>query len=109
MARQWIVLFDTLGVDTLIPWDEIKQDAMLDVLAGRKPKGYLDKRVNMMVLRAQANMQRWPEVWAYDTAEDYEYEEMRKIWEGAPQSVADAVRDRGTNLFRHQRQKEVIV
>ncbi len=109
MAHQWIVLFDTLGVDTLIPWDELKQDDMIEVLAGRKPKGYVDKRVNMMILRAKANMQRWPEVWAYDTAEDWSYEDMRQQWESAPQITADTVRRQGTNLFRHQRQKEVIV
>lgn len=109
MARQWVVLFDTLGVDVLIPWDDLKSEDMLTVLAGKKPKDSINKRINMMVLRAQANMQRWPEVWAYDTAEDYEYEEMRKMWEATPQSIADAVRAKGTNLFRHQRQKEIIV
>lgn len=109
MARQWVVLFDTLGVDVLVPWDDLKGEDMLTVLAGKKPRDSINKRINMMVVRAQANMQRWPEVWAYDTAEDYEYEEMRKIWEGAPQSIADAVRAKGTNLFRHQRQKEIIV
>lgn len=109
MAQQWVVLFDTLGVDTLIPWDELKQDDMLNLLSSKKPKNYLDKRVNMMVMRAQANTQRWPEVWAYDTAEDWSYEDMRQQWEHAPQATADAVRERGTNLFRRQRAKEVIV
>ncbi len=78
MARQWIVLFDTLGVDILLPWDDLKGEDMLTVLAGKKPKDSINKRINMMVIRAQANMQRWPEVWAYDTSEDYEEPVMRQ-------------------------------
>jgi hypothetical protein len=109
MARQWVVLFDTLGVDTLLPWDDLKGEDMLTVLAGKKPKDSINKRINMMVVRAQANIQRWPEVWAYDTSEDYEEPVMRQAWEANPQYMADLVREKGTNLFKHQRQKEIIV
>jgi hypothetical protein len=109
MAKQWVVLFDTLGVDTLIPWDDLKSDDMLAVLSGKNPARKGNKHVNMMVLRAKANHQRFPEVWAYDTAEDYEYEDMRKMWEDMPQVVADSVREKGTNLFKYAKEKSVIV
>lgn len=109
MARQWVVLFDTLGVDTLVPWDDLKQDDMLDTLSGRKPKNRLNTQINTMIMRAQANMQRWPEVWAYDTGEDWTYEDMLEQWKTSPQITANVVRERGTNLFKHHRQKEVIV
>jgi len=109
MARQWVVLFDTLGVDTLIPWDDLKAEDMLTVLAGKKSKERLNNRINMMVVRAQANHQRFPEVWAYDTSEDHDYEDMRKMWEEMPQSLADLVREKGTNLFKHHREKAIIV
>ena len=109
MAKQWVVLFDCLGVDTLLPWDDLKGEDMLTVLSGKKPKDRVGQRVSLMVLRAQANHQRFPEVWAYDTAEDYEYEEMRKMWEASPQVVADSVRDRGTNLFKYAKEKAIIV
>jgi hypothetical protein len=110
MAKQWVVLFDTLGVDTLLPWDDLKrEDMMLTVLSGKKPKDRVGQRVSLMVIQAQANHQRFPEVWAYDTAEDYEYENMRKMWEDAPQPVADMVRAKGTNLFRHTKEKSVII
>lgn len=109
MARQWVVMFDTLGVDTLIPWDDLKGEDMLTVLAGKKPKDSLNKRISLVVLRAKANMQRWPEVWAYDTSEDYEEPFMRQMWEDSPQHMADLVRKKGINLFKHQRPKEIIV
>lgn len=108
MARQWVVLFDTLGVDTLLPWDDLKGENMLAVLAGKKSKN-LNKQVAIAVLRAQSNPQRFPEVWAYSTIEDYDVEEMRKLWRTIPQSLADLVRAKGTNLFRDQRQKEIII
>lgn len=109
MAKQWVVLFDCLGVDTLLPWDDLKGEDMLTVLSGKKPKDRVGQRVSMMVMRAKANHQRFPEVWAYDTAEDYAYEEMREIWEDAPQPVADMVRARGTNLFKYAKEKSVII
>jgi hypothetical protein len=109
MAKQWIVLFDTLGVDTLIPWDDLKGDDMLAVLSGKKPRDHGGQRVNMMIMRARVNHQRFPEVWAYDTAEDYDYEEMRSMWESSPQVVADLVREKGSNLFKYTREKSVII
>ena len=109
MAKQWIVLFDTLGVDTLLPWDDLKADDMLTILAGRKSKDRLNNRVSMMILRARANEQRWPEVWAYDTTEDYEEEFMREMWHDAPQGMANVVREKGTCLYKISRPKEVIV
>ena len=109
MAKQWVVLFDTLGVDTLIPWDDLKGDDMLAVLSGRKPKDHVGQRVNMMIMRAKANHQRFPEVWAYDTEDDFTYEDMREMWTDSPQVVADSVRERGTNLFKYAKEKSVIV
>jgi hypothetical protein len=109
MARQWVVLFDTLGVDTLLPWDDLRADDMLAKLAGKKTTNKWGQRVNMMIIRAQANMQRWPEVWAYDTSEDWNHEDMLEQWKRDPQITADTVRACGTNLFRHQRPKEIIV
>lgn len=109
MAKQWVVLFDTLGVDTLIPWDDLKGDDMLSILSGKRPLRVGNQRVNMMVLRAQANHQRFPEVWAYNTSEDYEYEDMRRMWEEMPQQVADLVREKGTNLFKFAKEKSVII
>jgi hypothetical protein len=109
MARQWIVLFDTLGVDTLVPWDDLKADDMLRILSGHKSTNRLNGRVNMMIMRAQANQQRWPEVWAYDTTDDFEEADMREMWHDAPQGMADLVREKGTCLYRTSRPKEVIV
>jgi len=109
MAKQWVVLFDTLGVDTLLPWDDLKGDDMIAVLSGKAPGKKGNRHVSMMVIRAQANHQRFPEVWAYDTAEDYEYEEMKKMWEDSPQVVADSVRERGTSLFKYAKEKAIIV
>lgn len=109
MAHQWVVLFDTLGVDTLVPWDDLKQDDILEMLSGRKPKHRLNNRISIMITRARANQQRWPEVWAYDTLDDIEEPVMREMWHDAPQGMADLVRSKGTCLYRTSRPKEVIV
>ncbi len=109
MAQQWIVLFDSLGMDTLLPLDDLRQDDMIAILSGEQPVGGWNTRVIMMVHRARANQQRRAEVWAYDTADDFTEPDMREMWQDAPQGMADLVRDKGTCLYRASRPKEVIV
>lgn len=109
MATQWIVLFDSQGVDALLPWSDLKADDMLEILSGRPSKEKSFNRINMMIVRARANPQRFPEVWAYDTDFDVEVDGMRQLWEDNPQYMADLVRSKGTALYRTSRPDSVIV
>ena len=109
MSKQWAVLFDSNGLDGLISCDEMRTEEMLKWIGGAKFDSKLSTYVTMMILRAQANPQRFPEVWVYNTEEDFTEEDMRKLWDDMPQRMADLVRSKGTSLYRFRKEKSVIV
>jgi hypothetical protein len=113
MCKQWCVLFDNEGLDTLVPWGELAADRMLTKLSGSEMSSANPQHiVSRMMLRARFNLQRFPEVWTYQTDEDIEYEDMRSLWEDSPQYMADLIREKGDQLFGDKpgtRRKPAIV
>jgi hypothetical protein len=113
MCKQWAVLFDSEGLDTLVPWGELAADRMMTKLSGgAMPSANPQHIVSRMMLRAQFNLQRFPEVWTYQTDEDIEYADMRSLWEDNPQYMADLIRVKGDQLFGDKpgtKRKQVIV
>lgn len=111
MPHQWIVLFDSRGIDSLLALDTLKEEAIINKLSGEPvPYGQLNGKISTLMLRARCNLQRSPEVWAYATEDDISYEAMRKLWEDTPQSMADLIRQRGTLLFNGvEKENRVIV
>lgn len=108
MSKQWVVMFDCAGVDTLIPCDEMKTREMLEWLGGKPHKSELAIHIRMAMIRAKSNHQRFPEVWVYDCEEDFSESEMRQMWNNAPQTMADLVRKKGNCLFKSVRDKQLI-
>lgn len=113
MCKQWCVLFDNEGLDTLVPWGELAADRMMTKLSGGEMSSANPQHiVSRMMLRARFNLQRFPEVWTYQTDEDIEYEDMRSLWEDSPQYMADLIREKGDQLFGDKpgtRRKPAIV
>lgn len=109
MSQKWVVLFDCKGVDVLIPCDSMMAEEVMEWMSGKKFKSALSHHVSMAIIRAQANPQRFPEVWVYDTQDDLSTEMMRQMWEESPQGLADLVRKSGSCLFKSLREKSVIV
>ena len=113
MSTQWIVLFDSDGVDTLVPWGELMADRMMSTLSGGEIKSENPQHiVSRMMLRARFNEQRFPEVWTYQTDNDIDYSEMRSLWEVNPQYMADLIRKKGEQLYGDKpgsRRQQVIV
>lgn len=108
MSTKWIVMFDRLGVDMLVPCDEIMSRDALLWLGGQEFRSELHQHLNIAKLRAQSNPQRYPEIWVYDCQEDYSPEQMRKMWQNLPQGMADLVRKRGNCLYKTPREKDLI-
>lgn len=113
MSTQWVVLFDSEGLDTLVPWGDLAQDRIMTTLSGGNIKSANPQHiVSRMMLRARFNEQRFPEVWTYQTDNDIEYNEMRSLWEANPQYMADLIREKGEQLFGDKpgtKRKQVIV
>jgi hypothetical protein len=108
MSKQFVVLFDRCGVDTLIPCDEMKTREMLEWLGGKPHQSELAYHIRIAMIRAQSNHQRFPEVWVYDCEQDFSESEMREMWNESPQGMADLVRKKGKCLFKSPRDKQLI-
>jgi hypothetical protein len=70
-----------------------------------------DKKIDFPVpryaiLRAQANPQRFPEIWAFDS--EVSLDELKIYSEEAPQALADAIRKCGQNVFKTRKSETVI-
>ena len=59
------------------------------------------------ILRAQANPQRFPEIWAFES--EMTQIELKEIAEESPQVLADGIRRCGQNVFKTHKPESVIV
>jgi hypothetical protein len=106
MSSKWLVVFGSEGWEMLVPCDAIINRDFLQF--GDEKKLEMPGLINIAMTKARANSQRHPEVWAYDTEQDFSEAEMRSMWEESPQGMADLVRGRGKLLFREARGRQVI-
>jgi hypothetical protein len=97
--------FDSLGFEWIFNvtnyekkkfWAELKGDTKVDFPIPRHA-----------ILRAQANPQRFPEIWAFES--EMSQTELEEIAEESPQVLADAIRRCGQNVFKTPRAESVIV
>lgn len=100
----YMAYFDSLGFEWIFNitdyekkkfWAELKGDAKVDMPIPR-----------YAILRARANPQRFPEIWAFES--ELGLKELQIYSESAPQALADAIRKCGQAVFRTPRQDVVI-
>jgi len=100
MSTQWIVLFDDNGFDTIIPWSDIAEEGMLQVLSGAESaKWHGNSLVNNLLIRARFNTQRNAEVWGFNTAEDIDVELMNSSCDKNSKNMKKLIRKHGEKLF----------
>jgi hypothetical protein len=107
-TRKFIAYWDCLGFETLFDIGAWERRALLDRIAGRKSPLLIPVNIKLMLLRAQANPQRFPEVWIFDAIEDFTEEELWEIARTEPQVLADSIRNVGKCLYKQPKQKGVI-
>jgi len=101
----YMAYFDSLGFEWIFNvtnyekkkfWAELKGDTKVDFPIPRHA-----------ILRAQANPQRFPEIWAFES--EMSQTELEEIAEESPQVLADAIRRCGQNVFKTPQVDSVIV
>ncbi len=100
----YMAYFDTLGFEWIFSISDYEKKKFWATLKGEDKVDFPIPRY--AILRAQANPQRFPEIWAFES--DIELEELRVYSEEAPQALADAIRSHGRPVFRTPRQETVI-
>lgn len=110
----WFVIsFCCEGLEDIIPISDLERQETFDILAGKAATGgnRAGQSVNMMILRARFNPQRFYEVYAISAQAGISADDIRDMFEADPQYAADLIRERGQQLFsdRRKERKDAIV
>ena len=101
----YVCYFDSEGFEWIFNVTEYEKKKVMAYLKGEKKVDIPIPRY--AILRAQANPQRFPEIWAFES--DVDYAELEEIAENNPQVLVDAIRKCGQNIFKTLRTETVIV
>ena len=105
MMPAYVCYFDSEGFEWIFNVTEYEKKKVMAYLKGEKKVDIPIPRY--AILRAQANPQRFPEIWAFES--DVDYAELEEIAENNPQVLVDAIRKCGQNIFKTLRTETVIV
>ena len=101
------------GLEGIIPVTELERQETFDILAGKTntAASRVAGSVNMMILRARFNPQRFYEVYAINAQPGISADDIRGMFDADPQTAADLIRERGQQLFsdRNKRTKRVVI
>lgn len=101
----YMAYFDTLGFEWIFNVTDYEKKKMWAVLKGDEKVDFPIPR--HAIIRAQANPQRFPEIWAFES--EISLDELKEYSEDSPQELADAIRRCGQNVFKTPKNESVIV
>ena len=102
--RLYIAYFDSLGFECIIDLTEYDKEAVWAALSDKPAPKKLP--VGMMIMRAKANPQRFPEIWTFQSP--IEEKTLQQYAEDNPQGLANLIRTHGSKVFVTPRNKTVI-
>jgi len=115
MENKFIVMWDEIGLECIIPVDieqvnKYRNDLLIAKLADdTAPKNsYLENfslTMEMLTMRANVNSQRNYEIYILDTSEDINQKTLEFYFENNPQMIVDIIRTTGTKIFGSGRGK----
>lgn len=100
----FMAYFDTLGFEWIVNVTDYEKKVMWASLKGETKFDLPVPRY--AILRAQANPQRFPEIWLFTS--DVSQKELVELSDENPQGLADLIRLHGRSIFVTPRQKDVI-
>jgi len=101
----YMAYFDTLGFEWIFNVTEYEKKKFWAVLKGDEKVDFPIPRY--AIIRAQANPQRFPEIWAFES--EISLDELNEYAKEQPQELADAIRRCGQNVFKTPKTESVIV
>ncbi len=101
----YMTYFDTVGFEWIFNVTDYEKKKFWAVLKGDDKVDFPIPR--HAILRARANPQRFPEIWAFES--EISLKELQIYSEETPQVLADAIRRCGQNVFKTHKEESVIV
>lgn len=105
--RTFITYWDCLGFETIVDITGYENKKLLAEIKGERFEHPLN--LHAMMLRAQFNPQRSPEIWLFTATAEITQQDLMQIAQDTPQYLVDLIREKGNCLFRNTPQKQVIV
>ena len=109
--NHFLIMWDELGLDGLVPVDYCKLGDGGDMLA--KLEGVqntyaqeIGRTLFMFKLRAQANSQRHYEIYSLTTTGDITEQFIKDMFESNPQNIVDLIREKGVQVYSNRVSKE---
>ena len=112
MTCKVALMWDCYGLESVVRIDDFEKQRMLAILKGEDPnKIAVPLSLTMWQLRAQANTQRYYEIYIIETTDDVSTQDIVDAFERAPQAMADRVRDIGHKIYGHRvaRDEKVLI
>lgn len=108
MNHQFVVVWDNLGLEYIgdITLDE--QQRTWSALKGEELK-YTIPNLNHLMLRARYNMQRHYEIYIVSATDGITADDIREMFEAAPQQAADTIRRLGQCLYSDRAEQDNIL
>lgn len=100
----YLAYFDSLGFEFIYNVTAYDQQKLLDILGDTNKADKM--KPQYAILRAMANPQRFPEIWAFES--DVDQEVLEELARERPQHLANMIRERGQEIYRMPKQKSVI-
>lgn len=100
----YMAYFDTLGFEWIFSITDYEKKKFWAELKGNTRVDFPIPRY--AILRAQANPQRFPEIWAFES--ELGLQELEAYAQESPQALADAIRQCGQAVYRSPRHDVVI-
>jgi hypothetical protein len=103
-ANFYIAYWDSLGFECIVDLTSQDKKAMWASLAEQPAPSKLP--VGLLIMRAKANPQRFPEIWTFQSEVDIDT--LIQYSNDTPQALADLIREHGTKVFVTHKEKAVI-
>lgn len=102
-AEFYVAYFDSLGFECVINLSSYEKRVVWNTLAEKSTE---QLPIYMMIMRAKANPQRFPEIWTFWSS--MAQQELLDCAKQMPQELADSIRRTGSKVFVSHKEKEVI-
>ena len=111
MNHQFIVVWDSYGLEVCCDVTEAKQRAVWEQLKGELPSESGIPSLGHLKLRAQYNPQRNYEIYTVEAVEGITANDIREMFESDPQGAAETIRRLGNCFYsnREDPSRRVIV
>jgi len=110
-SKWFVVMWCSEGMECVVPVTDIDRDHTFNLLktGGTRGSASSQEIVNMLMLRARFNPQRYYEIYAVSATEGIEKEDIEQMFENDPQSAADTIREKGQKIYSDRATRKAAI